>query len=123
MTTVPEQRTVSLLLVGGSGTGKSHYGGQLLKRLNDVAGKLLMDGVAHNVVPYEEVLSCLAQGCSAGHTPSGSYQESIWPVRFRDATRERRAKLIWPDYAGEQVESMTKDRQVTPVWQARIRES
>src|SRR5438876_335995 len=114
---------VSILLVGSTKTGKTHYGAQLLKRLNDGDGTLVMDGVAENITLFEEALACLSNGRSAGHTPSGVYHESVWPVRFKGGTGSGRAQVVWPDYAGEQVEHITEHRQVTRQWKERIRQA
>lgn len=115
------ESSISLLLIGGAKAGKTHYGGQLLGRLNEKSGRLIMDGVATNIEPFEEVLRCLSEGRSAGHTPTTVYKESVWPVQI--ASTQTRASLVWPDYGGEQIRQILEARSVNEHWQQRIREA
>jgi Cdc6-like AAA superfamily ATPase len=59
-----------VLVLGASGTGKTHYAGQLLGRLrNDREGRLrLRPGGIDDLSKLEEVLLCLEEGRAAGHT-------------------------------------------------------
>lgn len=107
----------SILLIGESGVGKTHYGAQLLRRLMKGDDVLRMDGAATNVEPFEAALDSLNEGRAAGHTPTASYIDSVWPVA--DA-QGRRADLVWPDYGGEQIKSIVESRRVPAAWQTRI---
>lgn len=107
----------SILLIGESGVGKTHYGAQLLRRLMKGDDVLRMDGAATNVEPFEAALDSLNEGRAAGHTPTASYVDSVWPVA--DA-QGRRADLVWPDYGGEQIKSIVESRRVPAAWQTRI---
>ena len=110
----------SILLIGESDVGKSHYGGQLLKRLMQEDGKLRMDGAATNLEPFQAVMARLDAGLSAGHTPTTTYLESRWPIVD---TKGVKADLIWPDYGGEQIKNIIDDRRLPPVWLSRITQS
>ena len=110
----------SIMLIGESGTGKTHYGGQLLIRLNEGEGKLRMRGVPENVSPYEEAMTKLGQGVLAEHTPSDTYKESVFPI---EAVSGLRTNLVWPDYAGEQISHMTELRRVNNAWRRRVTDS
>jgi len=107
----------SILLVGESGVGKTHYGAQLLRRLMKGDDLLRMDGAATNVEPFEAALESLNDGRAAGHTAMATYVDSVWPVV--DA-QGRRAKVIWPDYGGEQIKNVIESRRVPTAWQTRI---
>lgn len=107
----------SLLVVGGPGTGKTHYGGQLLKRLRRGMGKLILRGAPENVTPFEEVLKCLGKGTSAEHTPTGVYQEIVLPIGTADRARR---DLVWPDYGGEQIRQIVEQRRLTKDWRTRL---
>lgn len=107
----------SILLVGESGVGKTHYGAQLLRRLMKGDDLLRMDGAATNVEPFEAALESLNDGRAAGHTAMATYVDSVWPVV--DA-QGRRAELIWPDYGGEQIKTIIESRRVPAAWQTRI---
>ena len=110
----------SILLIGESGVGKSHYGAQLLKRLMQEDGRIRMRGAATNLQPFEAVMASLDAGLLADHTATSVYHESRWPI-VDDEGRE--ADLIWPDYGGEQVKDIIDDRQLTRTWLTRVAES
>ena len=108
----------SILLIGESGVGKTHYGAQLLQRLMKGDGLLRMNGAASNLEPFEAALESLNDGRAADHTATSTYVDSIWPVTDGEG---RQAKLVWPDYGGEQIRSMITSRKVPSAWQERIR--
>ena len=110
----------SILLIGESGVGKSHYGGQLLKRLMQEDGRIRMDGAATNLQPFEAVMASLDAGLSADHTATAIYHESRWPIVDDDG---RKAHLIWPDYGGEQIKNIIDERRLPHVWLNRIAQS
>ena len=114
---VPEK---SILLIGESGVGKSHYGGQLLKRLMQEDGRIRMDGAATNLEPFEAVMASLDAGLSADHTATAIYHESRWPIVDDEG---RKAHLIWPDYGGEQVKNIIDERRLPHDWLNRIAQS
>ena len=100
--------------------GKSHYGGQLLKRLMREDGQLRMDGAATNLEPFQAVMACLDAGLSADHTPTATYHESRWPIVD---VEQQKADLVWPDYGGEQIKKIIDDRRLPQVWLNRITQS
>ena len=107
----------SILLIGESDVGKTHYGAQLLKRLMKRDGQLRMNGAATNIEPFEAAMSCLDEGMAAGHTAASTYVDSIWPIA--DA-QGRLAELIWPDYGGEQIKAISDTRRIPATWQSRV---
>lgn len=108
----------SILLIGESGAGKTHYGAQLLQRLMKGDGQLRMNGAATNLEPFEAALEALNEGRAADHTPNSTYVDSIWPVADEEG---KQAQLVWPDYGGEQVKTMITTRRIPNAWQERIR--
>ncbi len=46
----------SILIIGESGVGKTHFGAQLLMRLQQNLGQLSMDGAATNLEPFIEAM-------------------------------------------------------------------
>jgi hypothetical protein len=110
-----------LLVVGGTDTGKSHYGAQFLRRLQRRQGELQMVGTPSDLTAFQEVIDQLALGRSAPHTPSNVYREGTWLVRSQRTGQQ--SKILWPDYAGEQVEDILKRRQVSDAWLHRLGES
>ena len=115
-----EMHDRSILLIGESDVGKSHYGAQLLKRLMQEDGRIRMHGAATNLEPFETVMAKLDAGLSADHTATSVYDESRWPIVGDDG---RTAHLIWPDYGGEQVKDIIDDRRLPRIWLTRIAQS
>ncbi len=117
MTTGNTNAPARIVLIGESGAGKSHFGGQLLLRLNQQRFALRMRGAATNLSAYEEVIEALNEGRSAGHTATATYVESEWPVVNAEG---RALDLVWPDYGGEQVRHLIDGRQVPAAWRERL---
>lgn len=110
----------SILLIGESGVGKTHYGAQLLRRLMVADGQMKMLGGATNLEPFEAALESLNEGKAASHTPTHVYSESTWPIGNNSGLD---LELVWPDYGGEQIRSMIASKRVATAWQARIAKS
>lgn len=109
------QRTI--LLVGESNVGKTHYGAQFLKRLMVKGGALKMSGAPTNLEAFTTALSCLTEGKSTDHTPANTYVESIWPIMDEAG---HYAELVWPDYGGEQVRNLVTQRRIPAAWRDRV---
>ena len=109
-----------ILVIGESDVGKTHYGGQLLKRLMKEDGRVRMDGAATNLEPFQAVMASLDAGVLADHTSTAIYHESRWPVIDRGG---RKANLIWPDYGGEQIKNIIDKKRLPHVWLKRITQS
>lgn len=114
------QTSNSILLIGESGVGKTHYGAQLLRRLMQRSGVLRMNGAATNLEAFEAALESLDEGRAAGHTARSVNVDSIWPVVDADG---READLVWPEYGGEQIKSVIENRRLPDVWQKRVNEA
>lgn len=111
---------VRIALFGESDVGKTHYGGQLLTRIDSEKCQLRMRAAPSDLTPFEEVRSCLNAGVPAAHTPSAVYRESVWPVVTQDGTQ---LDLTWPDYAGEQVRHLIDGRRMGQDWLERVQEA
>jgi hypothetical protein len=107
----------SILIIGESGVGKTHYGAQLLMRLQHNSGQLSMDGAASNLEPFSEAMDRLNEGRAANHTPVTTYVESVWPVKDSSGCR---GELVWPDYGGEQIFKITTSRNIPSEWLHRV---
>jgi hypothetical protein len=110
----------SILLIGESGVGKTHYGAQLLKRLMKGDGELRMNGAASNLEPFEAAMESLNEGLAADHTATTTYVDSIWPIADANG---RNAELVWPDYGGEQIKAITATRRIPAAWRTRVIEA
>lgn len=111
--------TPELLVLGGSGAGKTHYAGQLLGRLrHDRQGKLrLQPGGVKDLSKLEEVLSCLEEGRAAGHTPAETWTSVQCELVNGEGAN---ALLEWPEYAGERLFSIVERRVLPLEWRTSI---
>jgi hypothetical protein len=109
--------TRSLSLFGEYDVGKTHFGGQLLGRLNQEKGALRMVGAPSTLEPFENVLASINSGRAAAHTPQNQYVESIWPLADADG---RTVELVWPDYGGEQLSTIRAQRSMPREWRKRV---
>lgn len=108
---------LKIAVFGESNVGKSHFGAQLIGRLNAESGALRMRGAAADLGAFEEVFQSLSNGVPGAHTSAGTYTETLLPVQAADGTA---IDLNWPDYAGEQVSQLLEDRRVPASWQKRV---
>lgn len=107
----------TILLVGESNVGKTHYGAQFLKRLMVKECALKMSGAPTNLEAFTTALSCLTEGKSTDHTPASTYVESVWPIIDKTG---RYAELVWPDYGGEQIRNLVINRRIPAAWRERV---
>lgn len=109
-----------LIVLGGPDSGKTHYAAQLYGRLQRRPGALRLRheaGTPPDLSPLNDVLVCLENGRSAGHTPTGTWAEVHLPLVDGAG---RATDLRWPDYGGEQVRAVAESRAVTPPWRDRL---
>lgn len=111
------EATLKIAVFGESNVGKSHFGAQLIGRLNAETGALRMRGAAADLGAFEEVAQSLSSGVPGAHTSAGTYTETLLPVQAADGTA---IDLNWPDYAGEQVSQLLQERRVPASWQQRV---
>lgn len=109
-----------ILVLGGSGAGKTHYAGQLLGRLrHDRQGRLrLRPGGVEDLSKLEEVLACLEEGRAAGHTPAETWTGIRCELETSDGTN---VLLEWPEYAGERLFAIMEQRALPAEWRASIK--
>jgi hypothetical protein len=110
----------TILLVGESNVGKTHYGAQFLKRLMVKGCTLKMSGAPTNLEAFNTALGCLTEGKSTDHTPASTYVESVWPITDEAGCN---AELVWPDYGGEQVRNLVIQRRIPAAWRERVLEA
>ena len=111
----------SILLIGASGSGKTHYGIQLLGRMQHCSDSALTtDGSVEDLTLFAEGLRALEGGRSAEHTASKTHDTLKLSLRTR---RGVQTQLLWPEYAGEQIRDILNTRKVNAPWLARLQES
>ncbi len=102
-----------IALFGESDNGKSHYGAQLLERIEAERCGIKLRVAATDVSAFDEVRRRLGAGLLAEHTPSGVYQDVMLPIVDLAG---RAVDLTWPDYAGEQVRQLIDSRAMSQEW-------
>ena len=107
----------SVLVLGGPATGKTHYGGQLYGRLRKGGAAISLRTTPESLTLFETVLNSLNNGYEAAHTPGSSYSEIVLPLQWGDIAS---FNLVWPDYGGEQVNTMMEQRKINPEWQQNV---
>ena len=109
-----------ILLVGRHNTGKTVFGTQLLGRLRGPGPSLSLRYPPTSLSVLEDALDRLAEGRAPDHTPLDQFEQLLLPVAM--PTGEK-IDLSWPDYGGEQIDAILRERRVPSDWQARIAES
>lgn len=104
---------IRIALFGESDHGKSHYGAQLLSRIETEKSELKLRTASVDLSAYDDVRKKLNSGLLAEHTPSGMYKDNLWPVVDG---KGRALDLTWPDYAGEQVKQVIEGRTMNQEW-------
>lgn len=112
--------TPEIVLLGDSDSGKTHYAGQLLRRLLRNPGLLELRDTPADFSALKEVLLCLANGNAAGHTSTDTWTDVLFPLKDK---RGHLLDLRWPDYGGEQLKTVFTERQVTENWRAQLRQA
>ncbi len=108
-----------VLVLGGPAVGKTHYAGQLIGRLrhNRQGALKLKTGGADDLNKFEEVLGCLEEGRTAGHTPTETWTGMKCQLETRNGAE---IILEWPDYGGERLSSIVEKRVLPPEWRKSI---
>jgi hypothetical protein len=109
-----------ILLIGGHNTGKTVFGTQLFGRLREGSSSLSLRSPPSNLSVFEDALDRLNEGCAPEHTPLSVHDKLILPVETEE---EGEIDVEWPDYGGEQIDSILESRQVPSRWQDRITKS
>lgn len=109
--------TRSVLLIGESDVGKTHYGAQVLRRLNSGIGMFELV-VGTNLEPFRIALDQISLGLSAPHTPVSEFSESVWKLRQKCTRNE--LDVVWYDYGGEQVTEIINQKFLPSSWRHRI---
>ena len=109
--------TRSVLIFGGANTGKTVYVLQLYGRLTGENARLTLryqpDDLSLIVSGYDR----LSTGLPPEHTTTGASADVTLPIVGPSG---RAFDVIYPDYAGEQVDDMVNKRQITTEWKSRV---
>lgn len=106
----------TILVLGGPKSGKTHYGAQLAIRLKKETGAVKFYEQPENLSLFEEPMECLGRGRLAKHTPVAVSKDVVLPIELANGNR---ARVVWPDYGGEQVQQMFRTRITSLDWNER----
>ncbi len=110
-------RSATFMLIGESDVGKTHYGAQLLRRLNSVNGSMVLEN-SDNLEPFVEAMDKISRGLAGRHTPRTESTLSRWTISRKSDGAE--FDLHWPDYGGEQINSIINERIMPLAWHDKI---
>jgi hypothetical protein len=113
-------RSRSLLVLGHPGSGKTHYAGQLYGRLHRGHGRLRFTATPKDRTVFSEVLGSLENGLAADHTPTETWKDLSCSISTEDG---RELDLLWPEYGGEQLNTLLQRRVVPAPWRQRLAEA
>lgn len=106
----------TILVLGGPKSGKTHYGAQLAIRLKKRTSAVKFYEQPENLDLFEEPMECLGRGRLAKHTPAAVSKDVVLPLELSNGSR---ARVVWPDYGGEQVQEMFRSRTMSVDWNER----
>ena len=109
----------SLLTIGKPNSGKSILFGQQYKRLCKEDGRMSLFEMPDDISPIKDITDCLSKGEVVPHTPSEKNLELSLKLKFGNEIIE----LIYPDYGGEQINSIVKNRLINKKWEDMINKS
>ncbi len=107
----------NVLIFGGANTGKTVYVLQLYGRLSDEGARLSLRHQPDDLSLIVAGFDRLSNGLPPEHTTTGASADVTLPVA--DASG-RAFDVVYPDYAGEQVDDMVQNRQVSREWRSRV---
>ncbi len=116
-------KNAEILLLGGPNSGKTHYAGQLFGRLKRRPNHIKIrsgDGTSVNLTDLDDVLTKLEDGNAAEHTRADQYSDILFPLIDNNGNV---IDLYWPDYGGEQLSQVFKQREIPSDWRKRLQHS
>lgn len=108
------------LIIGIPDSGKTHLAGQLFGRAENGKFTLKLRYQPTDISIFKEILQKLSDGKSASHTSVGFHEAITLPLESKDG---KEFDLIYPDYGGEQIINMVKNRKISNQWQNAVMES
>ena len=108
----------NILVLGDSGTGKTHFAVQLVGRLFKSSKAIWKPkSTPENLEIFKSGFDKLAKGLQIDHTPSAFHQDIAFHV-----VNQHNAEInfTYPDYAGEQLRNVVNNRSLNKAWQDRI---
>lgn len=109
-----------ILIIGRPNSGKTHFDGQLYLKLIQRDGRFKASVSPTDISLINDVTSLLYRGLSADHTNVQLNREL--PISIEDGKGDS-IMITIPEYGGEQVNEIVKNRKLTVQWQSQLNES
>ena len=109
-----------ILIIGGPNAGKTHFGGQLYGRLSARTEHYKLISQPEDISIFKEVWDQLNEGKSAGHTNVNMHKTLELELEDINGTK---LTFSFPDYGGEQIKAIVKDRRINSTWKEQIEKS
>lgn len=110
----------NVLIIGGPNAGKTHFGGQLFGRLNSRTEHYKITSLPDDITIFQEVLDKLNEGMSSGHTHASAHRRLKLEI---ESTSGQKLEFSFPDYGGEQINTIVNSRKVDKTWTDQIAQS
>ena len=108
-----------VLIIGKPGTSKTTFLAQLFNVLQRKRGRLQLRETPENTLAIEDARKQLAQGKSTRSTPAEQNQTLQLSLLMGSTPLD----LEFPDYGGEQVKAIIRERELRPEWVKMCRDS
>jgi GTPase SAR1 family protein len=108
----------SILIVGRPNSGKTTFMAQLSERL-EMDGEVELESAPDDRSVIEDAQDRLADGLAIEHTSSTTNETLSLPIKWNNQS----LILDYPDYGGEQIDSIIEQRKVDERWQGLIEKS
>lgn len=110
----------SILIIGGPNSGKTHFGGQLYGRLIARSEHFKLKSNPDDITIFKEVWDRLNEGRSASHTNVSMHKTLKLEIESDSGAI---FKFTFPDYGGEQISTIVRDRRINRTWMEQIEKS
>jgi hypothetical protein len=115
-----EEHKKNILVIGAPNVGKTHLGAQLYGRLKLNNFQYQLRETPDDISLFQDILKKLNNGIPGEHTPISESRELILPIKDKNG---QAINLIYPDYGGEQISNILKNRMLDRKWQNQIETS
>lgn len=110
----------SILILGEAAAGKTHYGAQLMIRLEEGKSFAKYFAPPENIEPFADAMKELNNGKAAAHTSGKSTKKTVLPIEFPGGLR---SNIAWPEYAGERLKDLVHTRHAGEEWRKSVADS
>src|SRR4030042_742114 len=103
----------SILIIGQPASGKTTFIAQFLTRVRKRKSSIKLFKIAGNIKAIQNAIDRLAMGEEPETTPSNENVELVIPIDVDG----KKIDIVFPDYGGEQVNSLIELMEINENWQ------